>query len=76
LTAKNSSQKFFKQEMAMQIMPRSLSERLLEEYEASLAAKASGTVDAYLRAVRQLLDWVAARPGNAGNFHPDRGLSL
>lgn len=55
----------------MQITSRSLSERLLEEYHASLAAKAPGTVDAYLRAVRQLLDWIAARPGNAGDFHPE-----
>ncbi len=55
----------------MQIIPRSISERLLEEYRGSLVAKAPGTVDAYLRAVRQLLDWIAARPGNAGDFHPE-----
>ncbi len=55
----------------MQMISRSLSERLLEEYQDSLAAKAPGTVDAYLRAVRQLLEWVSARPGNAGDFHPE-----
>jgi len=45
--------------------------RLAEEFAASLCAKAPATVDSYLRAVRQLLAWLAARPGHGGGSHPD-----
>jgi site-specific recombinase XerD len=57
---------------------------LLAEYAAALAAlaaKAPATADAYLRAVRQWLDWLQERPdhgadgedGAAGTgFHPDQ----
>lgn len=61
----------------MQIIPRSLSERLLAEYHASLAAKAPGILDVWLRVVWQLLDWIAARPGQAlyfGSYNAQRVL--
>ena len=43
---------------------------LLDAYAHSLAGKASGTIDAYVRAVHQLTAWVAQRPGSGGVFHP------
>ncbi len=43
---------------------------LLDEYEQFLSGKAEGTRDAYLRTVRQLIGWVAPRPGNGGHFQP------
>ncbi len=43
---------------------------LLEEYEQFLSGKAEGTIEAYLRAVRQMMEWVAVRPGNSGYFRP------
>ena len=44
----------------------------LGEYAQFLAGKADGTVDAYLRTVRQLIGWVAQLPGNAGQFQPQQ----
>ena len=44
--------------------------QLLEEYEHFLSGKAEGTVDAYLRTARQIMAWVAVRPGNSGHFQP------
>jgi len=44
---------------------------LLEEYVATLAGKADGTIDAYARILRQLTQWIARRPGNGGRFWPD-----
>jgi len=41
---------------------------LLQEYEYFLAGKAEGTIEAYLRTVRQLMDWIAVRPGSSGHF--------
>ncbi len=43
---------------------------LLQEYEHFLSGKAEGTIEAYLRTVRQLMEWVAVRPGNSGRFQP------
>ncbi len=43
---------------------------LLEEYEHFLSGKAEGTIDAYLRTVRHVMDWVSDRPGNSGHFQP------
>lgn len=34
--------------------------------------KAEGTIEAYLRTVRQIMIWVAARPGNGGFFQPQQ----
>jgi site-specific recombinase XerD len=45
---------------------------LLEEYEHFLSGKAEGTIEAYLRTVRQMMEWVAARPGNSGRFQPQQ----
>jgi site-specific recombinase XerD len=39
------------------------SETLLAEYAETLRGKATGTTDAYLRVLRQLLAWLAERPG-------------
>lgn len=47
-------------------------EALLQAYEQSLAGKANGTLDAYMRTVRQLTAWVADRPGNGGRFQPQQ----
>jgi len=44
---------------------------LVDEYIATLAGKAAGTVDAYARIVRQLTQWIAARPGHGGRFRPE-----
>ena len=43
---------------------------LLLEYEAFLSGKTSSTVDAYLRVLRQVVQWIAQRPGTGGEFHP------
>ena len=43
---------------------------LVGEYEQFLSGKAEGTTDAYLRTARQLMGWVAQRPGNHGQFQP------
>lgn len=44
---------------------------LVDEYVATLAGKADGTVDAYARILRQFTQWIAARPGNGGRFQPE-----
>ena len=41
---------------------------LLQEYEHFLAGKAEGTIDAYLRTVRQVMAWVARVLAMAGTF--------
>ncbi len=43
---------------------------LLGEYEQFISGKAQGTMEAYLRTVRDLIGWVAQRPGNDGQFQP------
>ncbi len=45
---------------------------IVEEFASSLGAKSPATVDGYRRAVRQLLAWLAARPGQSDGFHPDQ----
>ncbi|MED1017892.1 tyrosine-type recombinase/integrase [Bacillus atrophaeus] len=45
---------------------------LVEEYAESLSGKSKNTVDAYVRAVRQLTEWIAERPGSAGVFRPEQ----
>ena len=45
---------------------------LLDEYEQSLAGKAQGTKQAYLRTVHHLMGWVAQLHGNAGQFQPSQ----
>ena len=44
-------------------------EFLLQEYEQFLSMKAAGTINAYVRTTRQVMEWVARRPGNGGHFH-------
>jgi site-specific recombinase XerD len=46
------------------------SDVLVEEYVATLAGKAEGTIDAYERILRQLTLWIAQRPGHGGCFRP------
>jgi hypothetical protein len=43
---------------------------LLEEYEHFLSGKAEGTIEAYPRTVRHVMEWVSDRPGNGGYFQP------
>jgi site-specific recombinase XerD len=43
---------------------------LLGEYEQFLLGKARGTADAYVRTARQLIGWLAQRPGHEGRFQP------
>ena len=47
-----------------------INEPLLREYAFFLANKAEGTIEAYLRTVRQVMIWTAARPGNGDMFQP------
>lgn len=49
-----------------------INESLLREYAFFLANKAEGTIEAYLRTVRQVMIWIAARPGHGGQFQPHR----
>lgn len=44
---------------------------LLEEYAQTLTGKASSTAEVYLRILRHLTAWIAARPGNEGCFRPE-----
>ena len=44
---------------------------LVEDYVATLAGKAEGTIDAYARILRQLTGWLAQRPGHGGHFRPE-----
>jgi site-specific recombinase XerC len=43
---------------------------LLQEYEQFLSGKAEGTIEAYVRTMHHMMEWIAQRPGNGGNFHP------
>src|SRR5690242_1185958 len=45
---------------------------LLADYAATLSIKAPATGDAYGRAVRQFLTWLATKPGQGDGFHPDQ----
>lgn len=54
----------------MQVNESPTTLNLLEAFARSLAGKAAGTVDAYLRVVRHLTTWLAERPGSGGVFHP------
>lgn len=45
---------------------------LLSEYAQFLSGKAEGTIEAYLRTVRQLVEWLARCPGHAGRFQPQQ----
>lgn len=45
-------------------------ELLLQEYEHFLSNKAEGTIEAYMRTIHRVMEWVAQRPGNGGRFHP------
>lgn len=47
------------------------SSTLLNEYELTLAHKAPGTIDAYMRALGKLTAWIATRPDSNDQFHPD-----
>lgn len=47
-------------------------EFLLQEYEQFISRKAEGTIDAYVRTMRQVMAWIAQRPGNRGHFHPQQ----
>lgn len=44
---------------------------LVDEYAESLSGKSDKTVDAYVRVVRQLTEWIADRPGSVGVFRPE-----
>ena len=49
---------------------QSTDEFLLLEYKQFLSNKAEGTIEAYVRTTRQVMEWIAHRPGNGGRFHP------
>lgn len=55
---------------AVDLTPLPEATALLLEYEAFLSGKTSSTVDAYLRVLRQVVQWIAQRPGSGGEFHP------
>lgn len=56
----------------MDALPISEAQVLLAEYEAFLSGRTKSTVDAYMRALRQLILWIAQRPGCGGQFHPEQ----
>jgi site-specific recombinase XerC len=43
----------------------------VREYLTTLSGKAEATIDAYRRALRDLVIWIAARPSNGGQFRPE-----
>ena len=45
---------------------------LLGEYVQFLSDKAKGTREAYVRTARHMVEWLARRPGNAGQFQPQQ----
>ncbi len=45
---------------------------LLSEYAWSLSGKSEGTLEAYLRILRQFSGWVAERPGGDGTLRPEQ----
>ena len=69
----NSSQKDSETNLGVPAPPvlHTQLDALVDEYVATLAGKADGTVDAYARILRQLTHWIAARPGNGGGFQPE-----
>jgi site-specific recombinase XerD len=73
MRSQNSSQKDSESNLGatapLVMLPQS--DALVDEYVATLAGKADGTVDAYARILRQFTHWIAARPGNAGHFQPE-----
>jgi len=46
-------------------------EDLLAAYAPALSGKAAGTLEAYVRILRHLTAWIAARPGLGGAFRPE-----
>lgn len=46
--------------------------QLLSEYARSLSGKTEGTLEAYIRILRQFTGWVADRPGSDGAFRPEQ----
>jgi site-specific recombinase XerD len=72
----NSEQNIFEGEMPMSSLStgkeQTQDEELLHEYEHFLSGKAKGTIDAYLRTVRHLMDWIADRPGHEHHFLPQQ----
>jgi site-specific recombinase XerD len=45
---------------------------LVAEFLESLPHRTQSTRIVYARTLRQLTDWIAARPGSEGTFHPER----
>lgn len=43
----------------------------MAEYENYLARKSEGTIDAYMRILRQFTSWIIDRPGSGGQFRPE-----
>src|SRR5690348_16857950 len=77
MNRQNSEQNILRGEMSM--LPfasanedEGINEPLLREYAFFLAKKAEGTIEAYLRTVRQMMAWIAERPGNSGQFSPQQ----
>ncbi len=56
---------------SMRLVTTRPSEALVDEYLLSLGGKATGTVDAYGRILRQLTAGIAAHPGSGGHFQPE-----
>jgi hypothetical protein len=59
-------------ERSMLHAPTTSPDDWLTAYTVALDGKAAGTVDAYLRALRQFLTWLAQRPGHADGFTPEQ----
>ncbi|MCY7773469.1 tyrosine-type recombinase/integrase [Bacillus haynesii] len=54
------------------VIPFQPSKSLIDEYAEAISGKADKTVEDYIRAVRQLTEWIARRPGSAGVFRPEQ----
>ncbi len=59
------------QQASIQAFPSPAIETWITEYkEEVLAAKDTSTIDAYCRVLRFFLTWLAQKPGNLNQFHP------
>ncbi|WP_026678140.1 tyrosine-type recombinase/integrase [Fictibacillus gelatini] len=54
------------------VIPLHQSKPLIEEYKAYISGKSAKTIDAYIRSIHQLTEWISAKPGSAGKFQPEQ----
>lgn len=65
------------QEAHIQVFPTPAIEEWIAQYrEEVLTAKDQNTIEAYCRVLRFFLTWLAQKPGNYGQFHPQSLTSV